>query len=479
MIIPVILAGGVGSRLWPVSRQLYPKQFSSLGASQATSGKPGASPETLFQATLTRIRGVADLGAPLVICNEEHRFLSAQQLLEIGEKHGTILLEPCGRNTAPAVALAALVAAPDDVLLVLPADHSIRNQQALQRVIENGAALAREGKLVTFGIVPTAPETGYGYIQRGAAVATGFDVARFVEKPALETAQAYLASGDYYWNSGMFMFTARQFLAELALHAPDILEVCQAAVAQIEPDVDFRRVPLEVFSRCRSESIDYAVMEKTRAAVVLPLDAQWNDLGAWDALWETSAQDGQGNVLSGDVLCEGVSNSYIHAHSRLIAAVGLDNAIIVETADAVLIADRNSVQDVKRIVQRLEKEGRSEGVSHVLVYRPWGSYEALAVGEGYQVKHIVVKPGGCLSLQMHHHRAEHWVVIKGSATVTCGERVFTLQANESTFIPLGSKHRLQNLGEEPVELIEVQTGSYLAEDDIVRFEDIYGRVKKV
>lgn len=479
MIIPVVLAGGVGSRLWPVSRQLYPKQFSSLTSSKPQNETGGVVGETLFQATLTRIRGVNDLGAPLVICNEEHRFLSAQQLLEIGEKRGTILLEPIGRNTAPAVALAALVAAPEDVLLVLPADHSIPNHHALRTVIENGAALAREGKLVTFGIVPTAPETGYGYIQRGSQFATGFTVQRFVEKPALETAKSYLASGDYYWNSGMFMFTAKQFLDELALHAPDILEVCQASIAQIEPDVDFRRVPLEVFSACRSESIDYAVMEKTRAAVVLPLDAQWNDLGAWDALWETSAQDSQGNVLTGDVLCEGVSNSYILSHSRLIAAVGLDNAIVVETADAVLIANRDNVQDVKRIVQQLEKEGRSEGVSHVLVYRPWGSYESLAVGEGFQVKHIVVKPGGSLSLQMHHHRAEHWVVIKGSATVTCGERVFTLQANESTFIPLGSKHRLQNLGDEPVELIEVQTGSYLAEDDIVRFEDIYGRVKKV
>lgn len=478
MIIPVVLAGGVGSRLWPVSRQLYPKQFSSLAASKPQIGVGSTASETLFQTTLTRIRGVADLGAPMVICNEEHRFLCAQQLLEIGEKRGTILLEPIGRNTAPAVALAALVAAPQDVLLVLPADHSIPNRQALQAVIENGAVMARAGKLVTFGIVPTAPETGYGYIQRGDQNGTGFDVRRFVEKPALETAQDYLASGDYYWNSGMFMFTAEQFLAQLALHAPDILEVCQAAVAQIVPDADFRRVPLELFSQCRSESIDYAVMEKTRAAVVLPLDAQWNDLGAWDALWETSEQDAQGNVLTGDVLCESVSNSYIHSHSRLIAAVGIANAVIVETADAVLIADRDSVQEVKRIVQRLEKEGRSEGVSHVLVYRPWGSYESLAVGDGYQVKHIVVKPGGTLSLQMHHHRAEHWVVIKGSATVTCGERVFTLQANESTFIPLGSKHRLQNLGSEPVELIEVQTGSYLGEDDIVRFEDIYGRASK-
>jgi mannose-1-phosphate guanylyltransferase/mannose-6-phosphate isomerase len=476
MIIPVVLAGGVGSRLWPVSRQLYPKQFTSLSASGSQNRGSSHIDETLFQATLSRIKGVSDLGAPMVICNEDHRFLCAQQLLEIGVK-GSILLEPIGRNTAPAVALAALLAAPEDVLLVLPADHAIADHQTLQSVIESGAVLARKGKLVTFGIVANAPETGYGYIQRGAAVGTGFDVQRFVEKPALATAQDYLNSGDYYWNSGMFMFTAERFLAELAVHAPDILEVCQRAIAKLEEDVDFLRVPQAIFGECRSQSIDYALMEKTREAVVLPLDAQWNDLGAWNSLWETSAKDEQGNVLTGDVLCEGVKNSYIHSHSRLIAAVGIENAVIVETADAVLIADRDRVQDVKRIVQSLESAGRSEGVNHVLVYRPWGSYESLAVGEGFQVKHIIVKPGGSLSLQMHHHRAEHWIVVKGSATVTCDERVFSLQANESTFIPLGSKHRLQNLGETPVELIEVQTGSYLAEDDIVRFEDIYGRVR--
>lgn len=476
MIIPVVLAGGVGSRLWPVSRQLYPKQFSSLAVpTPDILGKEEAS--TLFQTTLTRLQGLEGLGAPVVICGEEHRFLTAQQLMELGETQGRIILEPIGRNTAPAVAVAALSAAPEDILLILPADHEIRDTEALLKAIEKGAELARGGKLVTFGIVAVTPETGYGYIQRGAAQGHGFTVQRFVEKPDLATAQSYIDNGDYYWNSGMFMFTAKQYLEELAKHAPDILQACQVAVAGIEPDVDFQRLPAEAFSACRSESIDYAVMEKTQESVVVPLDAQWSDLGAWNALWETSPKDEQGNVLNGDVLCEGVSNSYIHSHSRLIAAVGIENAVIVETADAVLIAGRDRVQEVKKIVQQLERSGRPESENHVLVYRPWGSYESLAVGVGFQVKHIVVKPGGSLSLQMHRFRAEHWIVVKGSATVTCDDNVFTLGENQSTYIPLGSKHRLQNLGSEPVELIEVQTGSYLGEDDIVRFEDIYGRAK--
>lgn len=476
MIIPVVLAGGVGSRLWPVSRQLYPKQFSSLAVPKAdTLGKEEAA--TLFQTTLTRLRGLPDLGEPVVICGEEHRFLTAQQLLELGMAQGRIILEPVGRNTAPAVAVAALTSAPDDILLILPADHEIQDSAALLGAIEHGASLARQGKLVTFGISAATPETGYGYIQRGAASGPGFLVQRFVEKPDLATAQDYVDSGDYFWNSGMFVFTAAQYLAELEKHAPDILLACQSAVAQIEHDVDFQRLPMTEFSACRGESIDYAVMEKTDASVVVPLDAQWSDLGAWNALWETSAKDEHGNVLNGDVLCEGVSDSYIRSHSRLIAAVGLENAVIVETADAVLVAARDRVQDVKKIVQRLERSGRPESENHVLVYRPWGSYESLAKGLGFQVKHIVVKPGGSLSLQMHRHRAEHWIVVKGDATVTCDENVFTLSENQSTYIPLGSKHRLQNLGAEPVELIEVQTGSYLGEDDIVRFEDIYGRVK--
>jgi mannose-1-phosphate guanylyltransferase/mannose-6-phosphate isomerase len=476
MIVPVVLAGGVGSRLWPLSRQLYPKQFTTLPGGNAAKQPPDAPPRTLFQSTLTRLEGVEGLGSPMIICNEDHRFLTAQQLLELGMSKAVILLEPVGRNTAPAVAVAALEANADDILLVLPADHGIGDEKALRAAVSKGAALASAGRLVTFGIVPTAAETGYGYILRGESLpGDGFAVQRFVEKPDLDTARAYLASGEYYWNSGMFMFTARRYLEELAEHAPDILASCRAAVDTIEQDVDFRRLSKSVFGACRSESIDYAVMEKTGAAVVVPLNANWNDLGAWDSLWETSVQDSQRNVLAGDVLCEGVSGSFISAHSRLVAAVGIEDTIIVETADAVLVAARDRVQDVKKIVQQLEKNKRTEGVSHVLVYRPWGSYESLSVGAGFQVKHIVVHPGGSLSLQMHHHRAEHWVVVKGSAKVTCDDRVFTLNENESTFLPLGSKHRLQNITGEAVEIIEVQTGSYLGEDDIVRFEDVYGR----
>lgn len=488
MIIPVVLAGGVGSRLWPVSRQLFPKQFTSLHASSGAVQQDDQ--ETLFQRTLTRLDAVSDLGAPIVVCNEEHRFLTAQQLQELTFSDGakaSILLEPVGRNTAPAVAIAALKALQlneNPVLLVLPADHAIENTKELCAVVEQGAGLARQGKLVTFGIVAQSPETGYGYIRRGAALTASdnrqaYAVDAFVEKPSLEIAQSYLDSGEYYWNSGMFMFTAARFLQELKLYAPDILESCEQAMAGASEDVDFIRICPEAFGACRSDSIDYAVMEKTQDAVVMPLDAQWNDLGAWNSLWETTGKDEQRNVLTGDVMCEDVTDSYIHSHSRLVAAIGLSDVVLVETADAVLVAAKDRVQDVKRIVQRLEAAGRSESVNHVLVYRPWGSYESLAVGTGFQVKHIAVKPGGTLSLQMHHHRAEHWVVVKGSATVTCEDKVFVLNENESTFIPLGSKHRLQNLTSEPVEIIEVQTGSYLGEDDIVRFDDIYGRAPEL
>lgn len=478
MIIPVVLAGGVGTRLWPVSRQLYPKQFTSLSSDHSRDATDSVA-KTLFQATLCRLAAVHDLGAPIVVCNEEHRFLTAQQLQELNIADASIVLEPLGRNTAPAVAIAALQAmamARDAILLILPADHAIRDTKALCDAIDVGAILAASGRLVTFGIVPNAPETGYGYILRGSAEGPeAYAVQRFVEKPDLATAKTYVDSGDYYWNSGMFMFTAERFLAELTLHAPDIMAACQLAFDGIQPDIDFMRVPRELFAACRSESIDYAVMEKTREAVVVPLDAQWNDLGAWNSLWETATKDEALNVLSGDVFCEDVSGSYIRAESRLVAAVGIEDLIIIETADAILVSARDRVQDVKRIVQRLEQAGRKESINHVLVYRPWGSYESLAMGKGYQVKHIVVKPGASLSLQLHHHRAEHWIVVKGSATVTCDEKVFTLKENESTFIPRGSKHRLQNQTSETVELIEVQTGHYLGEDDIVRFDDIYGR----
>jgi mannose-1-phosphate guanylyltransferase/mannose-6-phosphate isomerase len=469
MIIPVVLAGGSGSRLWPLSRQLHPKQFISFDADDGNQ-------RTLFQMSLSRLQGIPGLGAPIIVCNEEHRFLVAEQLRQLGVSGATILLEPVGRNTAPAVAMAALSAAPDATLLVLPADHVIRDVEALQSAIAKGAELAVTGRLVTFGIVADKPETGYGYIQQGAELAPGaFRVQRFVEKPALETAEAYLAGGDYLWNSGMFMFSAGTYLEELRQHADHMLQVCRIAHAGIQRDSDFMRIPSEIFETCPADSIDYAVMEKTAAAAVIPLDASWNDLGAWNSLWEVADKDEACNVVSGDVDCIDVRNSYIRSGSRMVAAIGVEDLVIVETADAVLVSHKDRVQAVKQIVQNLEEAGRSESRNHTLVYRPWGSYQSLALGGGYQVKHICVKPGASLSLQMHNHRAEHWVVIKGQATVTCGEKVFELKTNESTFIPLGSKHRLQNQTSDWVELIEVQTGSYLGEDDIVRFDDIYGR----
>ncbi len=474
MIIPVVLAGGSGSRLWPLSRQLHPKQFIAFNSGADTSSL------TLFQQTLKRLQGVDDLAAPIVICNEEHRFLVAEQLRQLDIRGATILLEPVGRNTAPAVAMAALMVDPRDQLLVLPADHVIRDVQALQQAIAKASQLSAADNLLTFGIVADRPETGYGYIQHGAALGdSAFKVQRFVEKPSLALAEEYLASGDYYWNSGMFLFTAQTYLSELALHHAHMLQVCRIAHAGLQQDNDFTRIPEEIFSTCPADSIDYAIMEKTSRAAVIPLDAQWNDLGAWDSLWEVADKDENHNVIKGDVNHINVRNSYIRSDSRLVAAIGVEDLVIVETADAVLVANKDQVQTVKDIVQRLEREQRGETRHHTLVYRPWGSYESVAMGEGYQVKHICVKPGASLSLQMHHHRAEHWVLIKGRATVTCGEREFSLKLNESTYIPLGSKHRLQNPTDEWVELIEVQTGNYLGEDDIVRFDDVYGRVPEV
>ena len=470
MLIPVVLAGGVGSRLWPVSRALLPKQFINFP------GQRGS----LFQETLRRIEGVAGLGNPIVVCNQEHRFLVAEQLRQLDKTGSSILLEPFGRNTAPAVALAALSAQESDanaILLVLPADHVIQNSGELRKIITQGIGLASAGKLVTFGIVPSSPETGYGYIEKGLQLAgtSAAQVARFVEKPDLEAARVYVGSGDYLWNSGMFMFSAARYLQELQRFAPDIFASCHAAYAGLVRGNDYQHIPEPEFSACRADSIDYAVMEHTSDAVVLPLDAGWNDLGAWDALWNVHTKDNAGNVCSGDVLLEETGNSYVLAQSRLVAAVGLQDTIIVETADAVLVAQKNCVQSVKKIVAQLQERGRGEAVAHTLVYRPWGSYQSLAVGAGYQVKHIIVNPGAQLSLQLHHQRAEHWTAIKGTGVVTCDDSEFSLHPNESTFIPLGAKHRLSNPGTEPVEIIEVQVGSYLGEDDIVRFEDRYGR----
>lgn len=471
MIVPVVLAGGVGSRLWPLSRALLPKQFIHFPRQQGS----------LFQNTLSRLEGLDNLGRPLVVCNADHRFLVAEQLRLLGQDHSTILLEPVGRNTAPAVAMAALVAQQHDdpVMLILPADHVIENISAFHAAIVAAENLARQQLLVTFGIVPDRPETAYGYIERGAAIEelTAFKVARFVEKPDLDTAQSYVARGDYFWNSGMFMFTASRYLQELKQYAPDIYASCASAFAAIEAGDDFEQIPAELFASCRSESIDYAVMEKTDSAAVVPLDADWNDLGAWDAVWKVQEKDGDGNVISGDVLSVDVVNSYIQSQSRLVAAVGMEDVVIVETADAVLVANKAKVQAVKQIVAQLEAAKRSESINHSLVCRPWGSYESLATGEGYQVKHIIVNPGASLSLQLHHRRAEHWTVIKGTGLIRCDDKEFMLHVNESTFIPLGSKHRLTNSGKEAVEIIEVQIGDYLGEDDIVRFEDIYGRAE--
>lgn len=472
MLIPVIMAGGVGSRLWPASREARPKQFLNF-----------AGEHSLFQQSLLRLQGLPQLAAPIVVCNETHRFLVAEQLREIGIESADIILEPAGRNTAPAVALAALCAQQRSAgaaaqLLVLAADHLIPDLDAFHAAIAAGQPCSQQGALVTFGIVPLRAETGYGYIQRGEALATsagGFKVQRFVEKPDRATAQGYVDSGEYYWNSGMFMFSPQAFLAELGRFEPLILQHCRAAWQQTAIDLDFHRIPLEPFVQAPAISIDYAVMERTQHAVVIPLDAGWTDLGAWSAVWEQGPFDEANNVGRGDVLFQGACNSFVQAESRLVALVGMDNAVVVETADAVLVANKARVQDVKHIVQRLQDAGRSEAVLHRKVYRPWGSYEGLAQGDGFQVKRIVVQPGAALSLQLHYKRAEHWVVVQGVATVTCGEDVFELAENESTYIPAETKHRLENRSSAPVTLIEVQCGSYLGEDDIVRFEDVYGR----
>jgi mannose-1-phosphate guanylyltransferase / mannose-6-phosphate isomerase len=470
MLVPVILAGGVGSRLWPASREAYPKQFLTFAA--------GASQPTLFQESLLRLRGLEGVGPPVVVCNAEHRFLVAEQLRQLDIADATIILEPVGRNTAPAVALAALAARtshPDPILLVLAADHVITNVAEFQSVLKTAQEFAQGEALVTFGIVATRPETGYGYIRRGTARGMAYQVQKFVEKPHLELAQAYLESGEYYWNSGMFMFSAQVFLQELQKFAPDMRSCCEAAWQAARADLDFKRIPLELFESCPANSIDYAVMEHTAAAVVVPLDAGWNDLGAWSAVWEQGPHDIDNNVCKGDVLLHEATNSFVHAESRLVTLVGMDNTVVVETSDAVLVANKSSVQNVKEIVRQLNLLQRSEANLHQKVYRPWGSYETLAEDSSFKVKRIIVKPAGALSLQLHHQRAEHWIVVQGVATVTCGDNRFELQQNQSTYIPVETRHRLENCTNSPLILIEVQCGAYLGEDDIVRFDDIYGR----
>ncbi len=474
MLTPVILSGGAGTRLWPLSRELYPKQLLALTGER-----------TMLQQTALRLSGMAAV-APIVVCNEAHRFLVAEQLRQLHIEPRAVVLEPFGRNTAPAIALAALAAlkaaakdesGADPALLVLPADHVIRDVPAFQAAVRVALQAAEQGELVTFGIVPSAPETGYGYIQRGASgvAADVHRIARFVEKPNLDRAQEFLRSGDYFWNSGMFLFKAQRYLQELEQHAPQIARHCRAAFEGARADLDFTRIEPKAFEQCPSDSIDYAVMEKTSAAVVVPLAAGWSDVGSWSALHEASDADAHGNVTHGDVMSEDTRHCYLYSESRLVAAVGLDDHVVVETKDAVLVAPKNRVQDVKKLVARLREAGRYEHSLHREVFRPWGSYDSIENGERFQVKRLKVKPGATLSLQMHHHRAEHWIVVSGTARITRGDEVFLLEENQSTYIPIGVRHRIENPGMIPLHIIEVQSGSYLGEDDIVRFDDRYGR----
>ncbi|KTF37790.1 mannose-1-phosphate guanylyltransferase/mannose-6-phosphate isomerase [Xanthomonas vesicatoria] len=463
-VLPIILSGGSGTRLWPLSRESYPKQFLPL-----------VGDKSMLQATWLRAAPVAG-HAPIVVANEEHRFMAAEQLQQLGVKPSAILLEPKGRNTAPAIAVAALEAmrdGADPLLLVLPSDHVIGDEAAFQAGVKVAAEAAAQGKLVTFGIKPTAPETGYGYIKAGSGTGATA-VERFVEKPDLATAQGYLASGEYYWNSGMFLFRASRYLEELRKFHPAIADACQKAWQNGKRDADFTRLDKDAFAASPSDSIDYAVMEKTADAVVVPLDAGWNDVGSWSSLLDVSEQDAQGNAHHGDVIQLDCRNTYAYG-SRLIAMVGLEDVVVVETPDAVLVGHRDRIQEVKEVVGRIKSDGRSEATWHRKVYRPWGAYDSIDMGQRHQVKRITVKPGAVLSLQMHHHRAEHWIVVSGTAEVTRGEEVLLLTENQSTYIPLGVTHRLRNPGKLPLELIEVQSGSYLGEDDIVRFEDTYGR----
>ncbi len=469
MIIPVVMAGGTGSRLWPMSRELHPKQFLRLN-----------SDKSMLQETVTRLDGI-EASAPILICNEQHRFLAAEQLRQIELDNAKIILEPVGRNTAPAIALAALsaVAEGDDpLLLVLAADHVIADVTSFHNAIAKAKIHANEGKLVTFGIVPTGPETGYGYIQRGSPSSPNslaYDIERFVEKPNLETATDYLSSGEYYWNSGMFMFSAKTYLAQLSQYRPDILEACKKAFLNIKTDSyqDFIRVDKEAFCECPDESIDYAVMEKTNEGIVIPLDAGWNDVGSWSALWEVNSKDHESNCISGDVFTHNSSNCYINTDDTFVAAVGVDNLVIVNTKDAVLVINKSQVQDVKKIVEFLKANDRPQFRVHRESYKPWGRADKVVETPRYHVNHITVKPGGKFSLQQHLHRAEHWVVLAGTAEVTLGDETFLLTENQSTFIPIGSVHMLVNPGKIPLELVEISSGTYLKEDDIVRFKDHY------
>ncbi len=467
MLIPVLLSGGVGSRLWPVSRAARPKQFLTLG-----------SQGSMLQETQRRLGGL-ECGPTVVVCNAEHRFMVAEQLRDESDQRATIILEPTGRNTAPAIALAALhiqATAPEALLLVLPADHHVAEPDAFCATVAAAQPHAAAGKLMTFGVVPSRPETGYGYARCGEALGEGiFKLAEFVEKPDAATAEKYVAAGRYLWNSGMFLFRADRYLAELSQHQPDMFAACEAAMAAVEQDLDFIRPNSEAFLASPSDSIDYAVMEHTEEGGVARLSCGWSDVGAWPALWEIGEADSRGNVSEGDVLLLDACDNYIRSECRLVAAVGVDNLVVVETPDAVMVGARDQMQKIKQVVESLSKANRPEATVHQRVYRPWGSYESLVMGEQFQVKLLTVTPGQTLSLQLHHHRAEHWVVVSGQADITRGEEQLTLGPDESTYVPIGMKHRLANRGEQPLKVIEVQSGSYLGEDDIVRFSDVYGR----
>jgi mannose-1-phosphate guanylyltransferase/mannose-6-phosphate isomerase len=475
LIHPVILSGGSGSRLWPMSRAGYPKQFLALHGDDGT---------TMLQATAKRVQR-GNFSNPLLVCNEEHRFILAEQLRQVDVKPDGIILEPVARNTAPAVAVAALTLGrtkTDALMLVMPSDHVILDEASFHKAVEAAAEAAAGGALVTFGITPTLPETGYGYIQRGQTwkgdVEGVYEVSRFVEKPDLKTAEQYLDSGDYAWNSGIFLFRADTYIDALERFQPEMLAAVRAALDNSQEDLNFCRLDESAFAASPSNSIDYAVMEHTDNAAVVPVDMGWSDLGAWSALWDIKEKDDQGNVATGDVLLHNTRNSYVHADHAMVAVSGLDDVIVVATDDAVLVVDRHNAQGVKDLVEQLKRDGRGEHHLHTTVHRPWGCYRGIDMGERHQVKRITVKPGEKLSLQMHYHRAEHWIVASGTALVTRGEKQFLLRENESTYIPMGETHRLENPGKVPLDIIEVQSGSYLGEDDIVRFEDGYGRVPK-
>ena len=469
MLHPVVLSGGSGTRLWPLSRQNQPKQFLSLLGDRS-----------LYQETILRANALPGVQPPVTVCSQDHRFMVGEQLQGVGVSNGGILLEPAARNTAPAIALAALhllASDPDATMLVLPADHLIEDETAFHDAVVAAQRIGGDGWLVAFGIQPGYPETGYGYISRGTRLDEGgYRVERFVEKPDLASAERYVAEGTYAWNSGMFLFSAQRYLDELERHAPAIFSAARAAYELADVDLDFIRVGSEAFAASPSDSIDYAVMEKTDRAAVVPVSCGWSDIGSWSSLWSVAQRDDDGNRHEGDVISVETTGSLVRASERrMIATIGVQDLVIIDTPDATLVARKDRVQDVKTVVDLLKAAGRQEHLFHRKVYRPWGSYDSIGVGERFQVKKIVVKPGAALSLQRHQHRAEHWIVVSGVAEVTCDERVFDLHENQSTYIPLGSVHRLRNRGTEPVELIEVQSGSYLGEDDIVRIEDVYGR----